>query len=145
MPPEIRAALLLWLTALVAVEAGVGLVAGRSAVRLIGFVAALYVVVQMSLGRRWARLALAAAAAVLTPWLAVASMWWLSGDSVAYPWLAGFPAASGAVSVLFAASVVAHVAAATAAVVYMFRPAANRYFRAGARVSLARGAGRLGS
>ena len=41
-------------------------------------------------------------------------------------WLSG---ATGFVPVLFAASVIAHVAAVVAALVYMYLPASNRYFR----------------
>ena len=58
MPPEIRAALLLWSTALVAIEAGAELVAPRPGARMVAVVAAAYLVVQMARGRNWARVAL---------------------------------------------------------------------------------------
>jgi hypothetical protein len=117
MPPEIRAALLLWLTALVAIEAGSGLVSSRPAAEMVAVVAAAYLVVQMALGRNWARVALTVLfAGIATPLVTAESMRWLAD-------------ASGLVPVLFAASVIAHVAAVVAALVYMFRPAANRYFR----------------
>ena len=117
MPPEIRAALLLWLSALVAIEAGAGLVPWQPAVRTVAVVVAAYLVVKMALGRNWARVALTVVfAGIATPLVTAESMRWLAD-------------ASGFVPVLFAASVIAHVAAVVAALVYMFRPAANRYFR----------------
>jgi hypothetical protein len=129
MPPEIRAALLLWSTALVAIEAGSELVAPRPDARMVAVLAAAYLVVQMARGRNWARVALTVLfAGAATPLVAAESMRWLAD-------------ASGFVAVLFAASVVAHVAAVAAALVYMFRPAANRYFRDARRTARSRRGG----
>jgi hypothetical protein len=117
MPPEIRASLLLWSTALVAIEAGAGLVASPPAARFAAMAAAAYLVIQMSRGRNWARVALTVLfAGVATPMVAAESLRWLAESS-------------GFVPVLFAASVIAHVAAVVAALVYMYLPRANRYFR----------------
>jgi hypothetical protein len=117
MPPEIRASLLLWSTALVAIEAGAGLVASLPAARVAAMAAAAYLVIQMSRGRNWARLALTVlVAGIATPMVAAESLRWLADSS-------------GFVPVLFAASVIAHVAAVVAALVYMYLPGANRYFR----------------
>jgi hypothetical protein len=126
MPPEIRAALLLWLTALVAIEAGSGLAWSRPAAETVAVMVAAYLVVQMAFGRNWARVVLTVLfAGIATPWVAAESMRWLAD-------------ASGFVPVLFAASVIAHVAAVAAALVYMYRPAANRYFRDARRPARAR-------
>jgi hypothetical protein len=131
MPPEIRAALLLWLTGLVVIEAGAGLVSSGSGLRLLALAAAVYLVTQMALGRNWARIALTLVfGGVVTPYLAAESLRWLD-------------AASGFVPVLFSISVIAHIAAVVAALVYMYLPPANRYFRDArrpARVGRRRGA-----
>ena len=117
MPPEIRAALLLWLSALVAVEAGAGLMPWQPVTRTVAVVVAAYLVIQMALGRNWARIALTLLfAGAATPLVAAESMRWLAD-------------ATGIVPVLFAASVIAHVAAVVAALVYMYLPPSNRYFR----------------
>src|SRR5688572_27619432 len=117
MPPEIRAALLLWFTALVVIEAGAGLVTSRGGVRLAALVAAVYLVVQMARGRNWARVTLTLIfGGIATPVLAAESMRWMEH-------------ASGVVPVLFATTVIAHIAAVMAALAYMYMPAANRYFR----------------
>lgn len=135
MPPEIRAALLLWLTALVVLEAGLGLAAGRDAIRLALIAVATVLVMRMAAGRNAARHALTAVFGLGTPWLAWGTVWWLGGDAAACPTVARLIGAEpgGLTSVLVAASVVAHVAAVAAALVYMYRPAANRYFRAARR------------
>jgi hypothetical protein len=117
MPPEIRAALLLWLSALVAVEAGAELVPWQPGARTVAVVVVAYLVIPMTLGRNWARVALTLLfAGLATPLVAAESMRWLAD-------------ATGFVPVLFAASVIAHVAAVVAALVYMYLPASNRYFR----------------
>jgi hypothetical protein len=129
MPPEIRAALLLWFTGLVVIEAGAGLVTSRGGVRLAALVAAVYLVVQMARGRNWARIALTLIfGAIVTPFLTAESLRWLED-------------ASGPVPVLFATTVIAHVAAVAAALVYMYMPAANRYFRDARRAAGTGGGG----
>lgn len=130
MPPEIRASLLLWSTALVAIEAGAGLVASRpAAARTAAMVAVVYLLIQMSRGRNWARVALTVLfAGIATPFVAAESLRWIAE-------------ASGFVPVVFAASVIAHVAAVVAALVYMYLPCANRYFRDTRRPARAGGGG----
>ena len=131
MPPEIRAALLLWLTALVVLEAGLGLAAGRDAIRLVVVALVTVLVMRMAAGHNRARHALAVAFGLGTPWLAWGTMWWLGGNPAACPTVSRLIGAEpgGLTSVLVAASVLAHVAAVAAALVYMYRPAANTYFR----------------
>jgi hypothetical protein len=144
MPPEIRAALLLWLTALVVLEAGLGLVAGRDGIRLVLIAVALVLITRMAAGRNWARHTLTVVFGLgATPWLAAGAAWWISGDAAASPtvgWLIG-TGPGGLTSWVVAASVLAHVAAVTAGLVYMYRPAANAYFRA-ARTAARRTAGK---
>jgi hypothetical protein len=131
MPPEIRAALLLWLTALVVLEAGFGLAAGRDVVRLMVLAVATALVMRMAAGHNWARHTLTVVFGLGVPWLAIGAAWWLSGDAAACPTVSRLIGAEpgGLTSVLVAASVLAHVAAVAAGLVYMYRPAANRYFR----------------
>jgi hypothetical protein len=140
MPPEIRAALLLWLTGLVVLEAGLGTAAGRDALRLVVIGLAVLLVTRMAAGRNWARHTLTVVFGLgATPWLAVGAGWWLSGDAEAYPTVSRFIGTDpgGITSLLVGASVLAYVAAAVAALVYMYRPAANRYFRAARRADAA--------
>lgn len=132
MPPEIRAALLLWLTALVVLEAGLGLVAGRDGLRLVVIALATVLTIRMAAGRNWARHTLAVVFGLgTTPWLAAGAWWWLTGDAPVSSAIADVIGADpgGLTSVLVAASVIAHVSAVAAALVYMYRPAANAYFR----------------
>lgn len=138
MPPEIRAALLLWLTALVVLEAGLGLVAGRDGIRLVLTALALLLITRMAAGRNWARHTLTVVFGLgATPWLAVGAVWWLGGDVAASPTISRLIGTSpgGLTSWVVAASVLAHVAAVAAGLVYMYRPAANAYFRAARRVT----------
>jgi len=132
MPPEIRAALLLWLTSFVVLEAGLGVVAGRDMLRLLVVAVALVLATRMAAGRNWARHTLTVVFGLgATPWLAVGAVWWLSGDASASPTVSRIIGTEpgGATSLLVAMSVLAHVAAVAAALVYMYRPASNRYFR----------------
>lgn len=136
MPPEIRAALLLWLTALVVLEAGLGLVAGRDGIRLVLIALALVLIFRMAAGRNWARHTLTVVLGVgAMPWLAVGAVWWLSGDASACGGVSRFIGVEpgGLTSWLVGASVLAHVAAVAAALVYMYLPGANAYFRAAKR------------
>ena len=65
-------ALLLWLTALVVLEAGLGLVAGRDGIRLVPLALATVLTIRMAAGRNWARHTLAVVFGLgATPWLAV--------------------------------------------------------------------------
>jgi hypothetical protein len=86
----------------------------------------------MAAGRNWARHTLTVVVGLgTTPWLAMGAVWWLSGDASASPVVARLIGTEpgGLTSLLVAGSVLAHVAAVVAALVYMYRPAANEYFR----------------
>ncbi len=141
-PAPVRGAFALWATAVAAgvvetVLAVGGMVADGSAsaagiavgvaVRVVVFAAALLVAVRMRRGHHWARIALVlglgvvgTASMVIGPVRAL-----LRGDS-----LGSALAEAGAVELLFGASRVVHVAAVLTAVVLMFLPAANVWFRA---------------
>lgn len=149
MPTEVRTSFLLWLTAIAAgvfetvvviLDAlagpggGSGLIAGV-ALRLAVFLVAIHVITQMALGRNWARITLAVLLGGLgTLSLVVGPMQWLAAGHSLPDALAG----AGPVSLLFGTSRVVHVVAVLTATAYMFRPAANRYFRTGARRRLSR-------
>jgi hypothetical protein len=140
MPTDIRTSFLLWVlaigagifeTALVMLDAMAGPGLGGDlltgvGVRSIIFLVMLHVVTQMALGRNWARIVLAVALGGLgTLSLVVGPMQWLtSGRS-----LSAAIADAGTVDLLFGSSRVVHVAAVLTATWFMFRPAANRYFR----------------
>jgi hypothetical protein len=127
MPPEIRAALLLWLTAQVVLEAGLGLVAGRDGIRLVVLAVVTVLVMRMAAGHNWARHALLLVFAPVSSWLVFGTVRWLAGDAVPVHLIGAEP--GGLTSFLVASSVFAHAAAVAAALVYMYRPAANTYFR----------------
>lgn len=147
MPGSVRTAFVLWIvaiaagvfeTALVVAEAlsggsipggsisTAGLVAGVG-VRLLVFAVALYVALQMRLGKNWARLTLAIGLGVLgTLSLVVGPISWLAaGNSVVE-----FLARAGPVTLLFASSRLVHTASVLSALVFMFLPTSNAYFRA---------------
>ncbi|NUU21633.1 MAG: hypothetical protein HOV68_08985 [Streptomycetaceae bacterium] len=141
-PAPVRGAFALWVTAVAAgvfetVLAVIGLIADGSAstaeltvgigVRVVVFGVAVLVAARMRAGRRWARVALAiglgvfgVASMVVEPLLEL-----IRGESALSDLLD-----AGAVDLVFLASRVVHVTAVYAAVVLMFRPAANAYFRA---------------
>ncbi|MFC9297592.1 hypothetical protein ACFTWH_27050 [Streptomyces sp. NPDC057011] len=140
-PAEVRTACALWLTAVAAgvfetvlaigriladdsgsaLDTGVGL-----AVRLAVFTAAVLTAVRMRGGARWARIALALVLGVLgTASLVVQPLGYLADGGS----LADAAARAGVLDWVFGASRAVHVAAVSTAVVLMFRPAANAYFR----------------
>lgn len=92
------------------------------------FAVLVYIMIRMLRGKNWARIALA----LLLGGIGILSLildpikWLMTGNSL---WEA-FANADN-VSILFASSRVLHIIAVIAALVYMFRPAANRYFKAG--------------
>ncbi|WP_426361946.1 hypothetical protein [Streptomyces sp. E-08] len=141
-PTVVRGALALWVTA---VAAGVfetalalvkmagdgsgsaGEIAVGLAIRLPVFTAALLIAVQMRRGHHWARMTLAlglgvagTASMVAQPIRALAQ-----GHSLGTAWRE-----AGAMDLAFGASRTLHAAAVLGAVVLMFLPAANAYFRA---------------
>jgi hypothetical protein len=145
VPKEVQASFLLWLTA---VAAGVletiirvtnalfmGSASGSGGeadvtgviIRVIVYAVAVYIIAQMRLGKRWARLTLAVLLGVIgTLSLVIDPISWLAGGNslrevfTEADLLFAFVAPIRAV----------HLAAVIAALVFMFLPAANTYFRA---------------
>jgi hypothetical protein len=99
-------------------------------VRAAAFFMAAFLAVRMRRGRNWARLALVLLLGVLgTLSLVIGSIQWLlAGNSIS-----AAVTDLGATGALFAASRAIHLAAVLGAVVSMFRPTANGYFRAAQR------------
>jgi hypothetical protein len=144
-PRDVQAAFLLWLaavalggfeTALAVIDAvsgglgaGPGILVGV-AIRLLVFTVAVYLIACMRLGRNWARVTLA----ILLGGIGLLSLligpviWLAEGHSVG-----AFVADADLLTTVFALSRVGHVACVIAALVLMFRPPANAYFRAGGR------------
>ncbi|MEU5952875.1 hypothetical protein [Streptomyces sp. NPDC047525] len=140
-PPAVRAAFALWITAVVAGffetvlmvgrlisdgDTSAGEIAGGLLVRMTVFSAAVLVAVQLRRGRNWARLTLAVGLGVLGT---------LSLVVEPVRWLADHPLGDAfrdldVVDVLFGASRVLHLSAVLAAMVLMFAPTANAWFRA---------------
>lgn len=141
-PAPVRRAFALWVTAVAAgaVETALavgGMVADGSrsfaeiamgiAVRLTVFTVVVLVALRMRRGAGWARLALAFGLGVLgTASMVTEPIRYLTGGHS----LGAAVAKAGAADLVFGASRVLHVAAVLTAVVLMFRPAANAYFRA---------------
>ncbi|MFE0171032.1 hypothetical protein ACFWZ2_01845 [Streptomyces sp. NPDC059002] len=140
-PPAVRAAFALWLVAVAAGvfetvlalvrmtadgDASAGELGGGLPLRMAVFSAAVLVAVRMRRGGNGARLALAGAFGVFgtLSLLTGPVRWFADGHGIG----AAFQDV-GVVDVLFGGSRVLHLAAALAAVVLMFRPAANAWFR----------------
>jgi hypothetical protein len=145
VPKDVQTSFLLWLAA---VAAGVfetflamiralsedsgrdpGLLVGVG-IRLANFAAVVYVAARMRLGKNWARFVLAfllGGGGTLS--IIIGPISWLAAGYSVGDLLAG----AGLTSILFASSRVVHLASVFAALVFMFRPAANRYYRAAAR------------
>jgi hypothetical protein len=137
VPGEVQAAFLLWL---VAVGAGVvetiirvvhsSVVGSDSAsgvvIRVIVYAVVVYVAAQMRLGKRWARLILAVVlGGIGTLSLVIDPISWLAaGNSLREVF-----AEADLLFFLIAPVRIVHLAAVIAALVFMFLPAANRYFR----------------
>lgn len=95
--------------------------------RLVVFTGALLVAVRMRRGRRWARVVLALGLGIVgTASMVVAPLRALAGGET----LRSELAQSSALDLVFGASRTLHVFAVLTAVVLMFLPAANAYFRA---------------
>ncbi|MEU6768391.1 hypothetical protein ABZ916_38535 [Streptomyces sp. NPDC046853] len=140
-PPPVHAAFALWITAVMAGffetvlmtgrliadgDASAGELSGGLLLRMAVFSAAVLVAVQLRRGHHWARLTLTAGLGVLgTLSLVVEPVGWLAD----HPLSDAFRDA-GAVDVLFGASRVLHLSAVLTAMVLMFRPTANAWFRA---------------
>ncbi|MFB7260334.1 hypothetical protein [Streptomyces nojiriensis] len=134
-PAAVRAAFALWVTAVAAGAFETALMAGRApadgigaglAVRLAVFTAAVLVALRMRRGAGGARITLAVGLGVLgTASLVVGPLGYLlDGGS-----LSDALARADALEWVFGASRTVHLAAVLTAVVLMFRPSANRYFR----------------
>src|SRR5215213_6873758 len=142
-PREIQASFALWLAAIAAAVLETVLVviealSGHSALstggvvvgvgmRLLIFGAVVYVASRMLRGRNWARLTLAIGLGVIgTLTIVIGPVSWLAaGHSVGE-----FVSGADPMLLLFASSRVVHLIAVFAALVLMFRPTANDYFRA---------------
>jgi hypothetical protein len=142
-PKEVRASFALWLAAVGAgvfetILAIIEAVSGHSALstggvivgvsmRLLIFAAVVYVASRMLRGMNWARLTLAIGLGVIgTLSILIGPVSWLAAGHSVGEFLSG----ADLMLLLFASSRVVHLSAVFAALVLMFRPAANDYFRA---------------
>ena len=140
-PKDVRASFVLWLAAvgagvfetiLAVIEAvsghlavGTGGVVVGVSMRLLIFSAVVYVASRMLRGKNWARVTLAIGLGVIgTLSIVIGPVSWLVEGHTVGEFLAG----AGLVPLLFASSRVVHLIAVFAALVFMFRPAANDYF-----------------
>jgi hypothetical protein len=136
VPMEVRASFLLWLTAVAAgvVETAIRVVyslsggpaSGVLLIRVVVYTVAVYVIAQMRSGKRWARLTLAMVlGGIGTLSLVIDPIsWFASGNSLGEV----FTQADLLFAVVAPIRAV-HLAAVIAALVFMFLPAANAYFR----------------
>ena len=139
VPGAVQTAFLLWLVAVGAgvaetivrvvdsLAAGAGAGAGGVLIRVVVYAAVVYVATRMRSGKRWARDTLAIALGVVgTLSLVIDPISWLAaGNSLREVY------AEADLLFAFVAPIrVVHLAAVIGALVYMYRPAANRYFRA---------------
>ena len=149
VPREVQASFLLWLTAVAAgvVETiirvidslSVGSGSGEAdvtglVIRVIVYTVAVYIIAQMRLGKRWARLALTVLlGGIGTLSLVIDPISWLAGGNS----LREVFTQADLLFFIIAPIRAVHLAAVIAALVFMFLPAANNYFR---RASSAAGA-----
>ena len=149
VPKEVQASFLLWLTAVAAgvletiirvIDAlfvGLGSVSGGEAevsgaistvvIRVVIYTAAVYIIAQMRLGKGWARLTLAVLLGMIgTLSLVIDPISWLAGGNS----LREVFTEADLLFIFVAPIRVVHLAAVIAALVFMFLPAANTYFRA---------------
>ncbi|MCG5215604.1 hypothetical protein [Streptosporangium sp. KLBMP 9127] len=150
VPASVRTASLLWFTAVgagafEATLAAVGMLAGGAAsfadlagglgLRLAVFAVAIYLAMRLRQGRNWARIALALSLGIFgTLSLVIEPVQWLmDGNSIGE-----FFANADAMTLTFTVSRVVHLAAVLGAMVLMFGPAANAYFRGVRRRALHR-------
>lgn len=141
-PQAVHAAFALWITAVAAGvfetvlavagliadgDTSAGEIAGGLLLRMTVFSAAVLIAVQLRRGRNWARLTLAVVLGLFgTLSLVIGPVQWLAdGHSPADAFTD-----LGVVDALFGASRVLHMSAVLGAMVLMFRPAANAWFRA---------------
>jgi hypothetical protein len=142
VPREVRASFLLWLTAVAAgvVETVIRVIDSLSAgpgsggeadvtglaIRVIIYTVVVYVIFQMRLGKRWARITLAVLlGGIGTLSLVIDPISWLAGGNS----LREVFTQADLLFVLIAPVRAVHLAAVVAAMVFMFLPAVNNYFR----------------
>ncbi|MEU0569686.1 hypothetical protein ABZ297_30510 [Nonomuraea sp. NPDC005983] len=136
-PPVVQAAALLWLCAVAAGAFEATLFVARDlsafgellpglAFRVAVFATAIFLALRLRQGRNWARLTLAVGLGVFgTLSLVVEPVrWLLAGHSVGEA-----VAAADAMGLVFGASRILHLMAVLGAMVLMFQPRANAYFR----------------
>jgi hypothetical protein len=143
VPKEVQASFLLWLTAVAAgvletiirvIESlSVGSSSGGEAdvtgvaIRMIVYIVVVYIIAQMRLGKRWARLTLAVLLGVIgTLSLVIDPISWLAGGNS----LREVFTEADLLFIFIAPIRAVHLVAVIAALVFMFLPAANTYFRA---------------
>jgi hypothetical protein len=141
VPKDVQISFLLWLAALAAgvAETIVGIInfdpAATEAISILGIrlvvtTVLVFIIAQMRLGKYWARITLA----VLLGGIGTLSLvfdpvsWLIEGNS-----LRELIQNADLAFIVFALIRVVHLASVLAALVFMFRPAANSYFRAAAR------------
>jgi hypothetical protein len=147
VPKEVQASFLLWLTAVAAgvletiirvIDASaIGFVSGSSGdtdvtgvisgvvIRVIVYALVVYIITRMRLGKRWARLTLAVLLGVIgTLSLVIDPISWLAGNSLSEVFTE-----ANLLFFLIAPIRTVHLAAVIVALVLMFLPAANTYFR----------------
>jgi hypothetical protein len=148
VPKEVQASFLLWLTAVAAGvletiiriidELAIGWASGSGGqtdvtgmisgvvIRMIVYTLVVYIITRMRLGKRWARLTLAALlGGIGTLSLVIDPISWLAGGNS----LSDVFTQANLLFVLIAPIRIVHLAAVIAALVLMFLPAANTYFR----------------
>jgi hypothetical protein len=142
VPMEVQASFLLWITAVAAgvVETIVRVIDSSTvgpssggevdvtgvAIRVIVYIVALYIIAQMRLGKRWARLTLAVLlGGIGTLSLVVDPISWLAGGNS----LGEVFTQADLLFFIIAPIRAVHLAAVVTALVLMFLPAANNYFR----------------
>lgn len=97
-------------------------------IRTVIFAALVYVIMKMYRGKNWARIVLTVLLGVIgTLSLIIDPIQWLLNGNALKDMFDGMTVYSS----LFGLSRVIHIAAVFAGLTMMFRPAANRYFRAG--------------
>ncbi len=139
VPGEVQASFLLWLTAVATgvVETVIRVIyssvgPGGEAdvtgivIRVIVYTVAVYIIAQMRLGKRWARLALAVLlGGIGTLSLVIDPISWLTGGNA----LREVFAQADLLFYIVVPIRIVHLAAVIAGLVFMFLPAANDYFR----------------
>ncbi len=149
VPKEVQASFLLWLTAIAAgvVETVIRVIDSFSAgpgsgeeaditgvaIRVIIYTVVVYIIFQMRLGKRWARLTLAALlGGIGTLSLVIDPISWLAGGNS----LREVFTQADLLFFMIAPIRAVHLAAVIAALVFMFLPSANTYFRSATRRTL---------